>query len=66
MSRLLPYPWMSAALLVPAVRAAERLDERRSERGDRRRLELLSAMQRHIPSYWGPSPPSGGTQSMIW
>ena len=27
---------------------------------------LAASSRRHMPSYCGPSPPSGGTQSMIW
>ena len=36
---------------------------------NRRRLDALNAREgggRHMPSYCGPPPPSGGTQSMIW
>ena len=56
---------MRLSLLAPRVGAAERFDDRRANRRDRRRLDVLSTRERHRPSYWGPSPPSGGTQSMI-
>src|SRR5262249_1935790 len=55
-----------APVLAPRVGAAQRLDHGRAQRRDRGGLEVLTARERHRPSYWGPSPPSGGTQSMIW
>src|SRR5262249_28877054 len=55
-----------AAALVPRVRAAQGLDDRHADRGHGGPLESLARRKRHMPSNCGPSPPSGGTQSMIW
>ena len=57
---------MIGTSLNPAVGSTERLDDRHTYGGDRSNLELAPCGKLHRPSYWGPSPPSGGTQSMIW
>ena len=55
---------------LPAAGPAQERDEWVAERGNRCRPGALHARKtrrrRHIPSYRGPPPPSGGTQSMIW
>ena len=62
---------MIGARLAPVVGGAQRLHQGRADGGNGRRLRALPAGAaprgfRHRPSYCGPSPPSGGTQSMIW
>ena len=51
---------------LPPVGPAEDREQRVSRERDQRRLDPLAGRERHIPSYWGPPPPSGGTQSMTW
>src|SRR6185503_2478649 len=60
---------MLDARLTPAVRPAQGFDDRHTYGADRGGLELAPWRQPrrlHNPSYCGPTPPSGGTQSMIW
>src|SRR5262249_54029477 len=57
------------AVDAPAIGRAEALDDRRGGRREPPGLPHLLRRQAglcHMPSYWGPPPPSGGTQSMIW
>ncbi len=54
----------------PAHRSTKEGERWKPNRRDCRSLGTAAgreeAGRRHIPSYCGPPPPSGGTQSMIW
>src|ERR671912_1506375 len=73
---------MLGAFDAPLVGPAERRDQRIGRDRNRRGLEpvrggqrhrsvnrqpsFASATRRYMPSYCGPPPPSGGTQSITW